>query len=137
MENRMEDLRCLYGETVTVADAARIIGMSRNTMYALLKRGKISRACGGKRIDVRSVARYPKGTLAVIGMMTAKTTGVIALTTIMTVAPIRTMTVVAMKTTAGIASITAAMLTGIERADGTKTTTSLLQSRLPRNGLPA
>ena len=58
MESRMEDLRCLYVETVTVADAARIIGMSRNSMYALLRRGKISRACGGKRIDVRSVARY-------------------------------------------------------------------------------
>lgn len=79
----------------------------------------------------------PKGILAVIGMMTAKTTGVIAITTIMTVAPIRTMTVVAMKTTADIASITAATLTGIEKADGTKTTTSLLRSRLLRNGLQA
>lgn len=47
-----------YGEHVDKSTAARILGVSRATVYTMLKDGRIKGACGGKRVDVRSIARH-------------------------------------------------------------------------------
>lgn len=47
-----------YGEYVDKSTAARILGVSRATVYTMLKDGRIKGACEGKRVDVRSIARY-------------------------------------------------------------------------------
>ena len=47
-----------YGEHVDKSTAARILGVSRATVYMMLKDGRIKGACEGKRVDVRSIARY-------------------------------------------------------------------------------
>lgn len=47
-----------YGEYVDKSTAARILGVTRATVYAMLKDGRIKGACGGRRVDVRSIARY-------------------------------------------------------------------------------
>ena len=47
-----------YGEHVDKSTAARILGVTRATVYAMLADGRIEGACEGKRVDVRSIARY-------------------------------------------------------------------------------
>ena len=47
-----------YGETVGKTDAAKILGVTRATVYAMLSDGRIAGACEGRRVDVRSIARY-------------------------------------------------------------------------------
>lgn len=47
-----------YGEHVDKSTAARILGVTRTTVYAMLEDGRIEGACEGKRVDVRSIARY-------------------------------------------------------------------------------
>ena len=47
-----------YGEHVDKSTAARILGVTRATVYAMLADGRIDGAFGGKRVDVRSIARY-------------------------------------------------------------------------------
>ena len=58
---REEQLTRTYGETCTVAQAARILGRSRTTVYSLLDDNKIHRIADGTRVDVRSIARYLEG----------------------------------------------------------------------------
>lgn len=48
----------MYGEYVSKTTAAQIMGVTRATVYAMLTDGRIEGACGGKRVDVRSIARY-------------------------------------------------------------------------------
>ena len=45
---------------VTVTDAAKLLGVSRPTVYALAKRGDLDvvRLCGVRRISMRSIDRY-------------------------------------------------------------------------------
>lgn len=55
-----------YGESVDKTVAARVLGVTRATVYAMLADGRINGACGGRRVDVRSIARYlstPSGPL--------------------------------------------------------------------------
>lgn len=47
-----------YGEAVDKTVAARVLGVTRATVYAMLEDGRIRGACGGRKVDVRSVARY-------------------------------------------------------------------------------
>jgi len=58
------ELTAHYGEYVDKTVAARILGVTRATVYAMLDDGRIGGACGGRRVDVRSIARYmalPRG----------------------------------------------------------------------------
>lgn len=47
-----------YGEHVGKSTAAQILGVCRATVYAMLADGRLQGACEGKRVDVRSIARY-------------------------------------------------------------------------------
>ena len=53
-----KELVDMHGKYVDKSTAARIIGVTRATVYAMLSDGRIKGACGGKRVDVRSIARY-------------------------------------------------------------------------------
>ena len=53
-----------YGESVDKTVAAKLLGVTRATVYAMLEDGRICASCGGRRVDVRSIASYlsrPKG----------------------------------------------------------------------------
>lgn len=56
--SKEEELVSRYGEYVDKTVAARILGVSRVTVYAMLADGRILGACAGRRVDVRSIARY-------------------------------------------------------------------------------
>lgn len=56
--SKAEELVARYGEYVDKTVAARILGVTRATVYAMLADGRISGACEGRRVDVRSIARY-------------------------------------------------------------------------------
>ena len=45
-------------ESVDKSLAARIMGVTRSTVYAMLADGRVEAAGGGKRVNVRSIARY-------------------------------------------------------------------------------
>lgn len=47
-----------YGEAVTKTAACRIIHVSKSTLYRLISEKRVALACGGTRIDVRSLAEY-------------------------------------------------------------------------------
>lgn len=47
-----------YGESVDKTVAAKLLGVTRTTVYAMLADGRISGACAGRRVDVRSIAQY-------------------------------------------------------------------------------
>mgnify|MGYP000143288471 CR=1 FL=1 len=51
-----EALVAQYGESVDKSLAARIMGVT--TVYAMLADGRVEAAGGGKRVNVRSIARY-------------------------------------------------------------------------------
>ena len=53
-----EALVAQYGESVDKSLAARIMGVTRSTVYAMLADGRVEAAGGGKRVNVRSIARY-------------------------------------------------------------------------------
>ncbi|MBQ7785411.1 MAG: helix-turn-helix domain-containing protein [Clostridia bacterium] len=55
---REDELAQQYGEYVDKTVAARILGVTRATIYAMLSDGRITGACAGRRVDVRSIARY-------------------------------------------------------------------------------
>lgn len=58
LERKEKELVDKYGEHVDKSTAARILGVTRATVYAMLKDGRIEGACEGKRVDVRSIARF-------------------------------------------------------------------------------
>lgn len=58
LERKEKELVDKYGEHVDKSTAAKILGVTRATVYAMLKDGRIKGACEGKRVDVRSIARY-------------------------------------------------------------------------------
>lgn len=55
---REEALVERYGESVDKTVASRMLGVTRATVYAMLADGRIAGACEGRRVDVRSIARY-------------------------------------------------------------------------------
>lgn len=56
--NRLDDMLTRYGECVTVAAAARIMGRSRKTVKRMIDDGRMRWACAGTMVDVRSIAEY-------------------------------------------------------------------------------
>lgn len=54
--NRVVRMTAQYGETVTVSKAARMLNRSRNTVYDMLKDGRLKKADG--QVDVVSIAEY-------------------------------------------------------------------------------
>ena len=55
---REASLVAQYGESVDKTVAARVLGVTRATVYAMLADGRICASCGGRRVDVRSIAHY-------------------------------------------------------------------------------
>lgn len=47
-----------YGEVCKKTVAARILGCCVNTVTAMINDGRLETACGGRKVDVRSIARY-------------------------------------------------------------------------------
>ena len=47
-----------HGEACTRTTAAKILSCSTQTINAMLRDGRIQAACGGERVDVRSLADY-------------------------------------------------------------------------------
>ena len=58
LSRKEEALVAQYGEYVDKTATAKILGVTRATVYAMLEDGRIEGACEGKRVDVRSIARY-------------------------------------------------------------------------------
>lgn len=56
--NREKTLVRQYGECVDKTKAAAIMGVTRVTVYAMIRDGRIRSAMGGRSVDVRSIARY-------------------------------------------------------------------------------
>lgn len=56
--SKEDELVSRYGEYVDKTVAAKILGVTRVTVYAMLADGRILGACAGRRVDVRSIARY-------------------------------------------------------------------------------
>lgn len=48
----------LYGEVCTRETAARVLSVTPNTVSAMLRDGRIAPACGGTRVNVRSMVDY-------------------------------------------------------------------------------
>lgn len=57
-ESREDTLCRMYGETVTISLAGRILGYHPNTIRNMLTDGRLSAACEGHRVDMRSIAAY-------------------------------------------------------------------------------
>lgn len=53
-----EALVAQYGEYADKTATAKILGVTRATVYAMLADGRIEGACSGRRVSVRSIARY-------------------------------------------------------------------------------
>ena len=47
-----------YGEACQKATAAKLINVTTRTIHEMVRDGRLKDACGGERIDVRSLARY-------------------------------------------------------------------------------
>lgn len=62
--SKEEELIAKHGEYVDKTLAAQILGVTRATVYAMLADGRISGACEGRRVDVRSIGRYMSSTRA-------------------------------------------------------------------------
>lgn len=56
--DRLNDMLVRYGEVCTKAEAARILGRTPKTIRAMLADGRLSEACAGSMVDVRSIAAY-------------------------------------------------------------------------------
>ena len=56
--SRKEEALVAHGAHVDKSTAAQILFVTRATVYAMLEDGRIEGACEGKRVDVRSIARY-------------------------------------------------------------------------------
>ena len=58
MTERTRDMVERYGEACTQGTAAKIINRSRESIRRMLLDGRISTACEGSMVDVRSLAAY-------------------------------------------------------------------------------
>ena len=58
LASKEEELMGRYGEYVDKTLTAKILGVTRATVYAMLADGRIEGACSGRRVSVRSIARY-------------------------------------------------------------------------------
>ena len=58
LASKEEELLGRYGEYVDKTVTAKILGVTRATVYAMLADGRIEGACAGRRVSVRSIAQY-------------------------------------------------------------------------------
>ncbi|MBQ4264358.1 MAG: helix-turn-helix domain-containing protein [Clostridia bacterium] len=58
LAHKEEELLGRYGEYVDKTVTAKILGVTRATVYAMLADGRIEGACSGRRVSVRSIAQY-------------------------------------------------------------------------------
>ena len=58
MNDRLTDMLERYGEVCKRTVAARILGCSTGKIKAMIADGRLSLACGGTMVDVRSIAAY-------------------------------------------------------------------------------
>lgn len=58
LREREELLTAQYGEVTSFANAGRILSRNVKTVKGMLEDGRLDYACGGTRVDVRSIARY-------------------------------------------------------------------------------
>ena len=58
MPDRLTDMLERYGEVCTRKAAAHILGCSTGKIKYMLGDGRLSLACGGEMVDVRSIAAY-------------------------------------------------------------------------------
>ena len=58
MTGRLSDMLDRYGEVATRAQSARILGCSVSKIRMMLLDGRLSTACAGTMVDVRSIAAY-------------------------------------------------------------------------------
>lgn len=56
--DRYADMVDRYGEACTITQACAALNVSRTTLYRMTNDGKIKMTRDGKRVDVRSMARY-------------------------------------------------------------------------------
>ena len=71
LASKEEELLWRYGEYVDKTQTAKILGVTRATVYAMLADGRIEGACSGRRVSVRSIAHYmaaPKSRSSRIGI---------------------------------------------------------------------
>lgn len=61
MTMREQKLIDRYGEFVDKKTAAEILGVTRATIYVMLSDGRLDAAFEGRRVSVRSIARYMEG----------------------------------------------------------------------------
>ena len=57
---RTDELEEKYGEYVDKTVAAKILGVTRATVYTMLADGRIKGACEGRRVSVSSIVQYMK-----------------------------------------------------------------------------
>lgn len=55
-----DEIFARYGEYVDKTVAARLLGVTRATVYTMLSDGRIEGACEGRRVSVRSIVQYMK-----------------------------------------------------------------------------
>ena len=55
---KADELSARYGEYVDKTVAAKILGVTRATVYAMLDDGRIAGACEGRRVSVSSIVQY-------------------------------------------------------------------------------
>ncbi|MCL2876666.1 MAG: helix-turn-helix domain-containing protein [Betaproteobacteria bacterium] len=58
MPTRLEYLTGVYGECCRPGVAAKILGVSPGTISAMTRDGRLKTACGGKKVDMHSIAAY-------------------------------------------------------------------------------
>ena len=58
MPDRLSDMLERYGEVCKRTVAARILGCSVGKISNMLRDGRLTLACGGEMVDVRSIAAY-------------------------------------------------------------------------------
>ncbi len=58
LADKEEELLGRYGECIDKTLTAKLLGVTRATVYAMLADGRIEGACFGKKVSVRSIARY-------------------------------------------------------------------------------
>lgn len=58
LAERTEAMVTRYGEVCSKVTAAKAIHCSTQTITHMLEDGRLNAACEGKRVDVRSLARY-------------------------------------------------------------------------------
>jgi hypothetical protein len=58
MADRLDDMLERYGEVCNRRTAARVLGCSTGKIRSMLLDGRLSAACAGTMVDVRSMAAY-------------------------------------------------------------------------------